>query len=264
MRPRGWPLQGVDKGCQKGAQAGHNLLEDLRGDLTFLKQLRFSNGVSGVHGSAPSGAHIFVSRPQKEFIHNDLEHVNEAKTVEVGSVRSPLLANIYLHELDTWAEKKWDLDHYARMKNRAAGRGNYRMVRYADDFVVVSNGSIAEVKAVKEELKDFLSTSLHLELSEEKTRITHINDGIDFLGFNIQRVNPEGKWVVHLRPTEKGTQRIKKKIKDLSTRGWTWLDEYIQLTRLNALVRGWSEYYKHTSLLEDIEEVTKHVWFRHL
>src|SRR5713226_9022389 len=83
MRPRGLPLQGVDKGCQKGAQAGHNLLEDLRGDLTFLKQLRFSNGVSGVHGSAPSGAHIFVSRPQKEFIHNDLEHVNEAKTVEL-------------------------------------------------------------------------------------------------------------------------------------------------------------------------------------
>jgi hypothetical protein len=138
------------------------------------------------------------------------------------------------------------------------------MVRYADDFVVVSNATIAEVKAVKEELKDFLSTSVHLELSEEKTKVTHINDGIEFLGFSIQRVNPEGKWVVHLRPTEKGMQRIKKKVKDLSTRGWTWLDEYIQLTRLNALVRGWSEYYKYTSLLEDIEEVTKHVWFRHL
>src|SRR2546427_1519579 len=83
MRPRGLPLQGVDKGCQKGAQAGHNLLEDLRGDLTFLKQLRFSNGISGVHGSAPSEAHIFVSRPQKECIHNGLDRVNEAKTVEL-------------------------------------------------------------------------------------------------------------------------------------------------------------------------------------
>src|SRR5712691_8474151 len=72
--------------------------------------------------------------------------------------------------------------------------------------------------------------------------------GLSGYGFNIQRVNPEGKWVVHLRPTEKGRQRIKKKIKDLSTRGWTWLDEYIQLTRLNALARGWAEYYKHTSL----------------
>jgi RNA-directed DNA polymerase len=184
--------------------------------------------------------------------------------VPQGGIISPLLANIYLHELDTWAEKKWDLSPYTRERNRTAGRGNYKMVRYADDFVVVSNGTLAEVKAVKEELKDFLSTSLHLELSEEKTKITHINDGIDFLGFNIQRVNPEGRWVVHLRPTEKGKERIKKKVKDLSTRGWTWLDEYIQLTRLNALVRGWAEYYKHTSLLEDIEEVTRHVWFRHL
>src|SRR5437016_11937423 len=87
MRPRSLPLQGVDKGCHKGAQAGHNRLEDLRCDLTFLKQLRFSNGVSGVHGSAPSGAHIFVSRPQKEFIHNDLEPVNEAKTVEIAGCR---------------------------------------------------------------------------------------------------------------------------------------------------------------------------------
>src|SRR6266446_5785407 len=87
MRPRGLPLQGVDKGCQKGAQAGHNLLEDLRGDLTFLKQLRFSNGISGVHGSAPSEAHIFVSRPQKECIHNGLDRVNEAKTVELGTYR---------------------------------------------------------------------------------------------------------------------------------------------------------------------------------
>src|SRR6266852_7475984 len=92
MRPRGWPLQGVDTGCQKGAQAGPNLLEDLRGDLTFLKQLRFSNGVSGVHGSAPSGAHIFVSRPQKEFIPNDLEHVNEAKTVELGAMSRQILS----------------------------------------------------------------------------------------------------------------------------------------------------------------------------
>jgi RNA-directed DNA polymerase len=129
---------------------------------------------------------------------------------------------------------------------------------------VVSNGTLAEVKAVKEELKDFLSTSLHLELSEEKTKITHINDGIDFLGFHIQRVKPEGKWVVHLRPTEKGKERIKKKGKDLTKRGWTWLDEYIQLTRLNALTRGWAEYYKYTSLLEDIEEVTRYVWFRYL
>src|SRR6266849_3518890 len=107
MRPRGLPLQGVDTGCQKGAQAGHNLLEDLRGDLTFLKQLRFSNGVSGVHGSAPSGAHIFVSRPQKEFIHNDLEHVNEAKTVELAHLQ----AAEFLYETRLFPEREFTFKH---------------------------------------------------------------------------------------------------------------------------------------------------------
>lgn len=184
--------------------------------------------------------------------------------VPQGAIIAPLLSNIYLHELDKWAEEKWDLPRSQRQQRRAAGTGNYKMVRYCDDFVVVSNGTLAEAKAVKEELKDFLRTALHLELSEEKTTVTHINEGIDFLGFHIQRVNPEGKWVVHLRPTEQSTERIKKKVKDLTTRGWTWLDEYIQLTRLNALARGWAEYYKHTSLLEDIEAVTRYVWFRYL
>jgi RNA-directed DNA polymerase len=98
--------------------------------------------------------------------------------VPQGGIISPLFANVYLHELDRWAEEKWDLPRSAKFMRRAAGHGNYKLVRYADDFVVVSNGNLAEVKAVKEELKDFLSTSLHLELSEEKTKITHINDGI--------------------------------------------------------------------------------------
>jgi group II intron reverse transcriptase/maturase len=184
--------------------------------------------------------------------------------VPQGGIISPLLANAYLHELDIWAEKKWNHSQYTRQGRRAARIGNYRLVRYADDFVIVSNGSIAEVKAVKEEVKHFLETVLYLELSEEKTKITHINKGIEFLGFHIQRVNPEGKWVVHLRPTEKGKERVKKKIKDLTTRNWTWLDEYIRLTTLNAIVRGWAEYYRHTSLLDDIEEITRYVWFRYL
>src|SRR5215467_8665880 len=76
---------------------------------------------------------------------------------------------ILRHALDRWAEAKWDLPRSHRQKRRAAGTGNYKMVRYCDDFVVVSNGTLAEAKAVKEELKDFLRTALHLELSKEST-----------------------------------------------------------------------------------------------
>ena len=77
-------MQGVGTGFHTGLQAGHTLLENLGCDLTFLKQLRFANGVSGGHGAAPSGSHTFVSRPQKGFIHNGLNHVNKAKTVELS------------------------------------------------------------------------------------------------------------------------------------------------------------------------------------
>src|SRR5262249_49458949 len=145
---------------------------------------------------------------------------------------SPLLSNVYLNEFDQWAAEQWDGSPYARHKRRHVGLGNYKMVRFADDFVVVSNGGIADVTATKRVIRDFLETKLHLELSDEKTRITHVNDGFTFLGFHIQRVQSGGRWVVHLRPAAKATTRVKAKMKTLTSRTWTWMDE-LSLSRLN-------------------------------
>ena len=184
--------------------------------------------------------------------------------VPQGGVISPLLANVYLNEFDQWAAAQWDLPPLARQRRRRAGLGNYRMVRYADDFVVVSNGPKAEVKATKQAIQQFLENELHLTLSEEKTVITHVNDGFDFLGFHIQRKKTEGKWAVHLRPTAKAKERVKQKLKALTSRNWTWMDEYTRLTTLNAIVRGWAEYYRYTSLVQDIEDITRFTWFRYL
>jgi RNA-directed DNA polymerase len=184
--------------------------------------------------------------------------------VPQGGIISPLLANVYLNEFDRWAEERWEQNQYERSKRRKAGGGHYRMVRYADDFVVVSNDTIEGVRQAREDIRDFLTRELHLELSAEKTLITHVNDGFTFLGFHIQRRRPEGRWVVHLRPSEKAKERIRRKIKDLTTRGWTWLDEYTRLTSLNTIVKGWAEYYRYTSLLSDIEDITRYTWQRYL
>ncbi len=81
----------------------------------------------------------------------------------------------------------------------------------ATHLVILSNDGIEGVKQAKQEIKDFLENELHLQLSEEKTLITHVNDGFNFLGFHIQRCKPEGRWVVHLRPTDKGKERVKGK-----------------------------------------------------
>ncbi len=185
--------------------------------------------------------------------------------VPQGGVISPLLANVYLNEFDKWAERQWhNLTPYDRQRRRQAGLGNYTMVRYADDFVIVSNGTRAEVERTKEAVRRFLAEELHLELSAEKTLITHVNDGFDFLGFHIQRCKPEGRWVVHLRPTEKNKQRIKHRMKELTSRNWTWMDEYTRLTALNRIVKGWCMYYRYTSLHSDLEEITRYIWFRYL
>ena len=184
--------------------------------------------------------------------------------VPQGGVISPLLANVYLNEFDQWAVAQWDLDRNTRRRRRQAGLGNYRMVRYADDFAVVSNGPKAEVKATKQAIQQFLENELHLTLSEEKTVITHVNDGFDFLGFHIQRKPVNGRWAVHLRPTAKAKERVKRKPKDLTSRNWTWMDEHTRLTTLNAIVRGWAEYYRYTRFLRDIGEITEFAWFRYL
>ncbi len=184
--------------------------------------------------------------------------------VPQGGVISPLLANIYLNEFDKWAEAKWNIPQYERQKNRQAGKGNYKMVRYADDFVVVSNDRLAGVQQVKQEIKQYLETELHLRVSDEKTQITHVNDGFEFLGFHIQRCKPEGHWVLYVRPTSKARERIKAKLKELTSQRWIWMDEYSRLRTLNATIKGWAEYYRHTSLSTDIEEISRFLWFRYL
>jgi RNA-directed DNA polymerase len=184
--------------------------------------------------------------------------------VPQGGIVSPLLANIYLHEFDKWAEARWNVSHYEKWRNRYRGNGNYQLIRYADDFVVISNDTITNIQAVKQEIREFLETKLHLELSLEKTRLTHINKGITFLGFHIQRVQYADKWAVRLRPSREGTERVKSKIKDLTTRHHITLDEYTVLTRLNAVVSGWAEYYKYTSLHRDIQNISTYTWNSYL
>lgn len=183
--------------------------------------------------------------------------------VPQGGIVSPLLANIYLNEFDKWAAQKWNVSPYEKQKRRKSGQGNYVMVRYADDFIVVSNDSIAGVRQARAEIKAFLETELKLTLSEEKTLLTHVNKGYDFLGFNIRRVKPEGRWVVHLRPTQKSIERVKAKIKSLTTRDQTLYDEVTKMKQLNQVVRGWCEYYKHTSLHSDLEAISRYAWHRY-
>src|SRR4029453_1392256 len=95
-----------------------------------------------------------------------------------------------------YMESKYlNLTDNQKVTRRKKGKGNFLYVRYADDFVVLCNGTKAEAQALKEELRELLGT-MGLTLSEEKTKITHITDGFDFLGYRVIRsVGTSGKMV---------------------------------------------------------------------
>jgi RNA-directed DNA polymerase len=128
------------------------------------------------------------------------------------------------------------------------------MVRYADDFIVTGNSKELLENDVKPLVEKFLSTK-GLELSSEKTSITHIDKGFDFLGVNIRKYN--GKLLV--KPSKKSVKacidKVRKFIKDNKTA------KQINLIKmLNPILRGWANYHKTVTAKATFKYVDNEIW----
>src|SRR5712664_2334549 len=161
----------------------------------------------------------------------------------VGSVLSPLLANIYLHELDRYMESKYlNLTAYERHKQRMQGKGNALYLRYADDFVVLWNGTKTGAHGLKEELGGLLDT-MGLKLSKEKTKITHITEGFQFLGYWIIRARGiKGKMVPKVRIPDSAIKRFTQKMREILAPRTTNESMSAKIYALNRFIRGWCQY----------------------
>jgi RNA-directed DNA polymerase len=164
-----------------------------------------------------------------------------------GGILSPLLANIALSLLDDHFAEAWATmgDRSARQYRRRKGLATYRFVRYADDWVVLVSGTRAHAEVLRDEVAVLLRP-VGLRLSEEKTRIVHIDEGFDFLGFRIQRHQKRGtgKRFVYTYPSKKALASIKDKVRSM-TRGATGQSLSVLLHRLNPVLRGWTNYFQH-------------------
>ena len=132
-----------------------------------------------------------------------------------GGILSPLLANIALSVIDEHFARKWEAlgPSWARAKRRRAGEPAMRLVRYADDFVVMVAGTRDDAEALRAEVAAVLAP-MGLRLSEQKTRVCHIDEGFDFLGWRIQRRawrSRTGKTAVYTYPSKKSLASIKDK-----------------------------------------------------
>ena len=165
-----------------------------------------------------------------------------------GGIASPALANVYLHELDRYMEQYTGLSLREKQQRRKHGVANFLYVRYCDDFVVLCNGTKAQAEAMRQELHQFLQADLKLELSLEKTKVTHVDDGFKFLGFWLQRrVGTKGKRVTKVLIPEEAPRAFLGKIRR-ALKPATHRDSVkTKVIALNRIIQGWGRYYQYTS-----------------
>jgi RNA-directed DNA polymerase len=185
-----------------------------------------------------------------------------------GGVISPLLANIYLSVLDRHFADIWDNDMspaWRRQQRRRKGLPNYRLIRYADDFVVLVHGTKSDADAIRTGIGELLEARLKMTLSAEKTLVTHIDNGFVFLGFHIQRKQQgNDRAVVLTIPAKHTLAAVMHKIKKATGRGTTSLRLADVLRVINPILRGWAAYFRYGASKKTFSYLGYYAWWRTL
>jgi group II intron reverse transcriptase/maturase len=149
-----------------------------------------------------------------------------------GGVISPLLANIYLHPLDE------------AVNDQSRDQRGYRprMIRYADDLVILCNPG--EGAGMKQRLARWLQ-SRGLALNERKTRVTQSREsGFAFLGFSFRwQQSKKATPYVHTAPSPAAEQALRDRVRELTPRSMTWKATEAVVYEINQVTRGWSNYF---------------------
>jgi len=181
---------------------------------------------------------------KKEYKGND-------KGTPQGGVISPLLANIYLNVLDTlWAVKK------------VQERWGARLVRYADDSVVLCRGNAGRIlKGIKRVLGD----DLGLTLNEEKTCVVDARqESFNFLGFTIgmKQSRRTGRTYPHVEPSKKARKQIRSDIKRLTTEQYSAVPTEAVIRRVSEVARGWVGYFRYGNCTKALVTLKRYLVYR--
>ncbi|MEJ6533091.1 group II intron reverse transcriptase/maturase [Pseudoalteromonas lipolytica] len=166
-----------------------------------------------------------------------------------GGIISPVLANMALDGLEAVLES-----HFGKKNTKASYKTKVNYVRYADDFIITGISQELLEDEVKPLVEAFMAER-GLTLSPEKTVITHIDEGFDFLGQNLRKY--KGKLLI--KPSRKNLRTFLHKVRDLINGNKT-VTAGLLIYMLNPVLRGWANYHRHIVAKETFNYVDYRVW----
>lgn len=169
-----------------------------------------------------------------------------------GAIISPTLANITLDGLER------DLQRFLKTALGYEGSrlAKVNLVRYADDFVVTGDSKELLESVVRPWIADFLRER-GLQFSEEKTKVVHIDEGFDFLGWNFRKYR--GKMLI--KPSKKNVKAFYSKVRDVIDRSLS-VPTRLLITKLNPVLRGWAEYHKGVVAKATFSRLDQQIYWR--
>jgi len=204
---------------------------------------------SWMHQHIPMDKEVLRKWLRAGYLEKGLWYPTPAGTPQ-GGIASPTLANM---TLDGLAEL---LAHRFSPK-RVDGvllHPKVNLVRYADDFIIT--GRTQEL--LEQEVRPLVEQFLHdrgLRLSPEKTRITHIRQGFDFLGQHLRRF----KGTLIVQPSKKNRHGFLEKVRQLME-VHSSTDQATLIRVLNPVIRGWANYHRHGAAKTTFEQVDHEIW----
>jgi len=178
-----------------------------------------------------------------------------------GGICSPLLANIALgiieERYERWVNHRSKLREHrtcdgikaameSRSSDRRAGRTVFFPIRYADDFVILVSGSKEAAERERLVLETMLKNEMGLTLSPEKTKITALTEGFQFLGHRVRMYWDERYgWTPRIEIPKEKVADLKYKVKQLTKRSTTQWSLAQLLQKLNPILRGWANFYRY-------------------
>lgn len=185
------------------------------------------------------------------YMEKHVLHLTEAGTPQ-GGICSPVLANLTLDGL----ERRLTEIYPKTNKKRRTAKVNF--VRFADDFIITGNCKEVLEQEIKPLVENFMKER-GLTLSPEKTLITHIEEGFDFLGQNIRKYQQGKQQKLLITPSKKNVQTFLEKIRE-TIKANKSASAGTLILQLNPMIRGWANYHRHVVSSEMFKSVDRAIY----